>query len=112
MTGAGAGPGTGLFSWLVSRSASAAYSMPSYSPAASLTSAEQALEPLRPAKQHLDHQQRSPVTDPGKRLGERGRAVHRFSHVRILDTGVDSWAVDGSNLQVISYWRQGGDDNP
>ena len=74
--------------------------------------AEQAFEPLRPAKQHLDHQQRSPVTDPGKRLGKRGRAVLRFSHGRILDTGVDSWAVAGSNLQVTSYWRHGGDDNP
>ena len=44
--------------------------------------------------------------------GKRGRAVLRFSHERIVAPGVDSRAVVSSNLQVTSYWRHSGDDNP
>ena len=53
-----------------------------------------------------------PVTDPGRRLGKRGRAVLLFSHERIPAASVDSRAVVSSNLQVTSYWRHSSDDNP
>ena len=74
--------------------------------------AEQVTEPPRPARQRLGASSvhRSPT--PGQRLGKRGRAVLRFSHGRILAMGVDSRTVVSSNLQVTSYWRRGGDDNP
>ena len=72
--------------------------------------AGQVIEPLRPAGQRLDQQQRPPVTDRGQRLGERGRGVLLFSHELIVAPGVDNWGEVSSNLQVTSY-REGSDDN-
>ena len=149
----------GSFSRLVSRPASAASSMPSYSPAASRTSIAAAVRSARPGtrspcaaargrprrspartSQPVPRQPSTPERevlsgDDNVRGGSAGsgasttssvhrsstlasasasggRAVLPFSRGRILAGGVDSRAVVSSNLQVTSYWRHSGDDNP
>src|SRR5580692_3814460 len=56
----------------------------------------------------------APVTVPAQPAGPSSASatVLLFSHERILAPGVDSRALVSSSLQVTSYRRHGGDDNP